>query len=308
MGSMTALILRRLLLSVPVLFIVVTLTFLLVRSAPGSPFTSEKKIPAEIMAELEKKYHLTGSMAEQYGDYLKDVARGDLGLSTQYRNRTVNEIIAQTLPVSVTLGTLAYALALGCGITLGAWAAVRHNEWGDRGLMLVAMLGISLPTFVSAPLLVLWLAMDWQILPAYGWGSLSQILLPAFCLSLPFTASIARLTRGSLLEVLKLDFVRTARAKGLPENAVLFRHALKVAILPIIGYSGPAAAGILTGSIVIETLFGIPGIGPFFINSALNHDPFMTSGVVLVFSAFLVGLNLVSDVLYFVVDRRVKLE
>ena len=174
--------------------------------------------------------------------------------------------------------------------------------------MFFALLGISIPTFVSAPLLVLWSWRSISILPAYGWGSVDQIILPAICLSLPFTASIARLTRGSLLEVLKLDFVRTARAKGLSEDAVLFRHALKVAILPIIGFSGPAAAGILTGSIVIETLFGIPGIGPFFINSALNHDPFMTSGVVLVFSVFLIGLNLVSDILYFVVDRRVKLE
>ncbi|MEI9999410.1 MAG: ABC transporter permease [Verrucomicrobiota bacterium] len=191
---------------------------------------------------------------------------------------------------------------------MGAWAAVRHNGWGDRSLMLVALLGISVPNFVSAPLLVMWLALDWNLLPSYGWGAPDQIILPAFCLSLPFTASIARLTRGSLLEVLKLDFVRTARAKGLSENAVLFRHALKVAILPIIGYSGPAAAGILTGSLVIETLFGIPGIGQFFVNSALNHDPFMTSGVVLVFSLFLILFNLVSDILYFVVDRRVKLE
>jgi ABC-type dipeptide/oligopeptide/nickel transport system permease component len=153
-------------------------------------------------------------------------------------------------------------------------------------------------------LFALWL----KLLPAYGWGSLDQILLPAVCLSIPFAATIARLTRGSLLEVLKLDFVRTARAKGLPEKVVLFRHALKVAILPIIGYSGPAAAGILTGSIVIETLFGIPGIGQFFVNSALNRDPFMTSGVVVVFSTFLILFNLAADILYFVVDRRVKIE
>ena len=205
---------------------------------------------------------------------------------------------------------MAYFLALLFGIPCGAWAAVRHKPvQAIARIMLVALLGISIPTFVSAPLLVLWLALSsWNILPAYGWGSPDQIILPAICLSLPFAATIARLTRGSLLDVLKLDFVRTARAKGLPENDVLFRHALKVAILPIIGYSGPAAAGILTGSIVIETLFGIPGIGPFFVNSALNFDPFMTSGVVLVFSAFLIFFNLVADILYFVVDRRVKLE
>jgi ABC-type dipeptide/oligopeptide/nickel transport system permease component len=305
---MIALIFRRLVQAIPVLFIVVTLTFLLVRSAPGNPFSTEKKIPQEIMDELETQYDLHGTIWHQYEQYMWKVAHGDLSLSTQYRNRSVNEIIAQTLPVSMTLGSLAYFLALFFGIVFGAWAAVRHNEWGDRSLMLLALLGISIPSFVSAPLLIMLLALYLNILPSYGWGSLDQILLPAFCLSLPFTASIARLTRGSLLEVLKLDFVRTARAKGLSEDAVLFRHALKVAILPIIGYSGPAAAGILTGSIVIEKLFGIPGIGPFFVNSALDHDPFMTSGVVLVFSVFLILFNLVADILYFIVDRRVKLE
>jgi ABC-type dipeptide/oligopeptide/nickel transport system permease component len=209
----------------------------------------------------------------------------------------------------MTLGSMAYFLALLFGITCGAWAAIRHNQAGDRALMLIALLGISIPTFVLAPMLVMFFALyPLHVLPAYGWGSLDQIILPAFCLSIPFAATIARLTRGSLLEVLKLDFVRTARAKGLSEDAVLFRHALKVAILPVIGYSGPAAAGILTGSIVIETLFGIPGIGPFFVNSALNFDPFMTSGVVLVFSSFLILFNLFADILYFIVDRRVKLE
>jgi oligopeptide transport system permease protein len=305
---MTALILRRLLLSIPVLFIVVTLTFFLVRSAPGNPFTTEKKIPKEIMEQLQAQYDLKGSIGHQYAQYMWKVAHGDLSISTQYRNRTVNEIIAQTLPVSMTLGSMAYFLALLFGITFGAWAAIRHNEWGDRTLMLVALLGISIPTFVAAPVLVMIFAIYLPLLPVAGWGSPDQIILPAICLSIPFAATIARLTRGSLLEVLKLDFVRTARAKGLSDDAVLFRHALKVAILPIIGFSGPAAAGILTGSIVIETLFGIPGIGPFFVNSALNFDPFMTSGVVLVFSLFLVLFNLLADILYFIVDRRVKLE
>lgn len=305
---MIAIIFRRLLLAVPVLFIVVSLTFILVRLAPGNPFSNEKKMPPEIKAELDKQYDLNGSLLEQYGQYMGKVVRGDLSISTQYRNRSIREIIAQTLPVSMTLGSLAYALALFFGITIGGWAAVRHNQWGDRALMLWALLGISIPSFVLAPLMVMLFAIWLHLLPVGGWGSLDQIILPAVCLSIPFAATIARLTRGSLLEVLKLDFVRTARAKGLPEKTVLFRHALKVAILPIIGYSGPAAAGILTGSIVVETLFGIPGIGPFFINSALNRDPFMTSGVVLVFSSFLILFNLLADILYFVVDRRVKLE
>ena len=305
---MIALILRRLLQAIPVLFIVVTLTFFLVRSAPGNPFTTEKKIPKEIMEQLEVQYDLHGSIGHQYAQYLWKVVHGDLSISTQYRNRTVNEIIAQALPVSMTLGAVAYGLALLFGITCGGWAAIRHNEWGDRSLMLIALLGISIPTFVSAPVLVMVFAIWLHLLPVAGWGAPDQIILPALCLSIPFAATIARLTRGSLLEVLKLDFVRTARAKGLSNDAVLFRHALKVAILPVIGYSGPAAAGILTGSIVIETLFGIPGIGPFFVNSALNFDPFMTSGVVLVFSLFLVAFNLLADILYFVVDRRVKMQ
>jgi oligopeptide transport system permease protein len=305
---MIAFIIRRLLVAIPVLFIVVSLTFLLCRISPGNPFSSGKNIRPEIMDELEKQYSLHGTLGQQYGEYLWKIAYGNLSISTQYLDRSVNEIIAQSLPVSMTLGALAFCLALLFGTVLGAWAAVRHNEWGDRSLMLLALLGISIPSFVSAPLLIMFFALWLHLLPSYGWGSPDQILLPAFCLSLPFTASIARLTRGSLLEVLKLDFVRTARAKGLPENAVLFRHALKVAILPIIGYSGPAAAGILTGSLVIESVFGIPGIGQFFVNSALNDDPFMTSGVVLVFSLFLILFNLLADILYFIVDRRVKLE
>jgi ABC-type dipeptide/oligopeptide/nickel transport system permease component len=305
---MSAIIFRRLLAAIPVLFIIVSLTFMLMHNAPGSPFSTERHIPAPIMAELEKKYHLHGSFWRQYGDYLGDLAHGDLGLSTQYRNRTVNEIIAQSLPVSMVLGTLAYSFALFAGITLGGLAAVRHHRAGDRWIVLLALLGISIPNFVLALLLIHLFAIDLHLLPVAGWGSLDQLMLPAFCLSVPFVASITRITRGSLLEVLRLDFVRTARAKGLSESAVLFRHALKVAVLPVIGYSGPAIAGVLTGSIIVETIFGIPGIGPFLVNSVLNRDPFMTCGVVLIFGLFLILCNLIADILYFVVDRRVNLQ
>ena len=285
----------------------ISLTFVLMRCAPGSPFSGEKKMPEQIKAQWEKKYKLNGTISEQYGDYLSDLAHGDLGLSTQYFGRTVNQIIAQTLPVSMVLGSLAYTMALLIGVSLGAMAAIRHGQWSDRALTLLALLGISIPNFVVAPLLVIIFAIDLHLLPVAGWGSLDQIVLPALCLSIPFIAGIARLTRGSLLEILQLDFVRTARAKGLSEESVLFQHALKVAILPIVGYSGPAVAGILTGSVVVETFFGIPGIGPFFVNSVLNRDPFMTCGVVLIFSLFLILFNLVTDILYFVLDRRVKL-
>jgi ABC-type dipeptide/oligopeptide/nickel transport system permease component len=305
---MGAIIIRRLLAAIPVLFIVVSLTFVLMHNAPGSPFSTERHIPAPILAELEKKYHLHGSFWTQYGDYLRDLLHGDLGLSTQYRNRTVNEIIAQSLPVSMVLGALAYAMALTAGITLGGLAAVRHHRAGDRVIVLLALLGISVPNFILALLVIRVFAIDLHLLPVAGWGSLDQLVLPAFCLAVPFVASITRLTRGSLLEVLRLDYIRTARAKGLPESTVLFRHALKVAVLPVIGYSGPAIAGVLTGSIIVETIFGIPGIGPFFVNSVLNRDPFMTCGVVLVFGLFLILCNLVADILYFVVDRRVTLQ
>jgi ABC-type dipeptide/oligopeptide/nickel transport system permease component len=305
---MSAIIIRRLIAAVPVLFLILSLTFFLMHNAPGSPFSTERHIPAPIMAELEKKYHLHGTFGQQYREYLWDLVHGDLGLSTQYRNRTVNEIIAQALPVSMVLGTLAYSFALVAGITLGGLAAVRHGRGGDRLIVLAALLGISIPSFVVALLLVQVFAIDLHLLPVAGWGSLDQLVLPAFCLSLPFVASIARLTRGGMLEVLRLDFIRTARAKGLAESTVLFRHALKVAVLPVIGYSGPAIAGVLTGSIIVETIFGIPGIGPFFVNSVLNRDPFMTCGVVAVFGLFLILCNLVADILYFVVDRRVNLQ
>ena len=305
---MAAIIIRRLLQAIPVLFIIVSLTFVLMHNAPGSPFTTERHIPAPILAELEKKYHLHGTFWQQYGAYLGDLLHGDLGLSTQYRNRTVNEIIAQALPVSMVLGTLAYGFALLAGTTLGGLAAVRQGRVRDRLVVLAALLGISIPNFVLALLFIRVIAIDLNLLPVAGWGSLDQIVLPALCLSVPFIASITRLTRGGLLEVLRLDFIRTARAKGLSETAVLFRHALKVAILPVIGYSGPAVAGVLTGSIIVETIFGIPGIGPFFVNSVLNRDPFMTCGVVLVFGLFLILCNLAADILCFVVDRRVDLQ
>jgi len=305
---MTTLILRRLILAIPTLFIVVSLTFLLMRWAPGNPFSNERKIPPEILAELEKQYDLNGTVTSQYLRYMGKLVHGDLSISTQYRNRTVNDILAQALPVSVLLGGLAYLLALMIGIPLGAYAAVRQDQKADRLAMLAALLGLSVPSFVLAPLLVMLFGVKLHWLPVAGWGSPDQIILPVFCLAIPFAAAIARLTRGSLLDVLNLDFIRTARAKGLPEEEVLYRHALKIAILPLISYSGPALAGILTGSLVIETLFDIPGIGRFFINSVLNRDPMMSAGVILVFSAFLLFMNLVSDVLISLLDRRVKIE
>jgi oligopeptide transport system permease protein len=300
-------ILRRVLVALPVLFIVATLSFLLMRLAPGSPFTKERAIPAAILRQLEAHYNLNGSLPQQYGGYLRDLAHGNLGLSTQYRNRTVNEIIGQTLPVSLTVGAAAFAVALGVGIWVGTYAAVRHNRWGDRAAMTGALLGISLPVFVIAPLAVLLFGIGLRWVPVAGWGSPRQLILPALCLGLPFAAAVARLMRASLLEVLGQDFIRTARAKGQTERKIVYRHALRVALLPVVSYAGPLAANLLTGSIVIETIFALPGIGPFFVNSVLNKDVFMVGGVVLLYSTLLIAFNIVVDVLYAVLDRRVRI-
>lgn len=305
---MFAFIIRRLLLAIPVLFVVLSLTFLMMRLAPGNPFFKDRAIPPRILHKLEAKYKLDGTLWQQYSRYMGHVVRGDLLDSTRYFGRSVNEILGQTLPVSATLGSLAFVIALSSGVVLGTYAAIHHNQAQDRLAMLIALLGISLPSFILASLFILFFCIYLPIFPVAGWGGTDQIILPALCLSLPFSAAIARLMRTSMLEVLRLDFVRTARAKGLPERTVIYRHALKVAILPVVSYCGPLAAAILTGSIVIEQIFKIPGLGPFFVNSVLNRDLFMVGGTVLVYSITLILFNLIVDVLYFVLDRRIKLQ
>ncbi|MDZ4743142.1 MAG: ABC transporter permease subunit [Verrucomicrobiota bacterium] len=300
-------ILKRLLMLIPILFVVVTLTFFLMRIAPGGPFSAERKLPESVEKKLLEKYKLDGTLWQQYSSYLKDVAQGDLRLSTKYMNRSVNEIIAQTLPVSATLGSIAFVLAICFGTFIGSLAALKQNSWQDNGLMLVAMLAISIPTYVTAPLLILFLAVNAHIFPVAGWGTIQQLILPAFCLSLPFAAYVARLMRTSMLETLNQDFVRTARSKGLSEWKVLFKHALKVAILPVVSFAGPLAANILTGSLVVEEIFKIPGMGPFFVFGVINRDLFLVGGVVIVYCILLVVLNLVVDILYTFLDRRIKI-
>ncbi|MEM1059461.1 MAG: ABC transporter permease [Verrucomicrobiota bacterium] len=304
---MLAFVLRRLLIALPVLLAVLIATFLLTRLMPGNPFSQEREITPAILQAIEERYNLDGNLFEQTTSYLGGVLHGDLGLSTQYRKRTVNEILAQTVPVSMTLGGIALALALFFGVTLGVMAAVWHNRPADRLAMLAALVGISVPNFVVGPLLVLAFAILIPLLPTSGWGSPAQVVLPAICLSIPYIAYIARLTRASMLETLGQDFVRTARAKGLAERRVVFKHALKVGILPVVTYCGPLAAAVLTGGIVVETIFAIPGMGPFFVNSILNKDPFMIGGMVLVYSTLLILFNLLVDIAYFLLDRRVKL-
>jgi len=298
---------HRSLLGLLTLFVVVSLTFFMVRVMPGGPFDRERKLPPDIEKNLLKKYKLEGPLWQQYRDYVWDVARGDLRLSTKYRNRSVNEIMAQTLPVSLGLGAAAFLIALGIGITLGSIAAVRHRTWMDQTSMVLAVLSISIPNFVIAPLVVLLFALHWRVFPSAGWGLPEHVVLPALCLALPYAAYIARLTRNSMLDVLTQDYIRTARAKGLDEARVIFKHALKVAILPVVSFSGPLAAFLLTGSLVIEEIFKVPGVGAFFVNSVLNRDYFLMGGVVILYSGLLILFNMIVDILYTFLDRRIKL-
>lgn len=305
---MTGLIIRRLLASVVVLWCVITITFLLIRAAPGGPFDRERKIPEHIERALLAKYELDGPLHQQYIGYISDLLRGDLRLSTKYRNRSVNEILAQALPVSFTLGAVAFIVATCTGVWLGTLAAVRKDSAVDTAAMFAALFAISVPTFVTGPLLILIFGLWLGWFPVGGWGSLQQMVLPALVLAAPYTAYIARLMRTSMLEVLGQDFIRTARAKGLNETSVIYRHALKTAILPVITFLGPLAAHLLTGSIVVEAVFNIPGAGGFFVNSILNRDGFLLGGVVIVYCALLVAMNLAVDIAYGVLDRRVRVD
>jgi oligopeptide transport system permease protein len=298
--------LRRLASLPVVLFCVVTITFFLIRLSPGGPFDSERKLPPAIEKQLLAKYRLDGPILQQYGGYLKDLIHGDLRLSTKYRNRSVNEILAQTLPVTLTLGLTALLIAVTTGIWLGAFAASRPDTLAEGGALALTLLAISLPSFVMGPLLILVFAIKLSWLPVGGWGSPLQLILPAVTLAIPYAAVIARLLHDSLKETLAEDFVRTARSKGLSERAVVYRHALRVAILPVISYLGPLAANLLTGSIVVETIFHIPGAGGFFVNSILNRDGFLLGGVVIVYCVMLVLFNLLVDVAYRLLDQRIK--
>ena len=298
--------LRRLASMPLVLLCVISITFFLIRLSPGGPFDSERKIPAAIEQQLLTKYKLDGPILSQYTGYMKDLLHGDLRLSTKYRNRSVNEILAQTLPVTLTLGASAFLIALIAGLWLGSFAAARPGTMGEGLALALTLIAISLPSIVLGPLLILIFAIKLAWLPVGGWGTPQQLLLPAITLAIPFAAVIARLLHDSLRETLAEDFVRTARAKGVSENAVIYRHALRVAILPVISYLGPLAANLLTGSIVVETIFHIPGAGGFFVNSILNRDGFLLGGVVIVYCVMLMSFNLLVDLSYRLLDRRIQ--
>ncbi len=300
--------LRRLLGAVPTLLVIITLAFFLIRLAPGGPFDSERAVPAEIAANLERAYHLDKPLPIQYGYYLLNVVQGDFGPSFKYKDHTVSELIAQGFPVSLQVGMLAMLLALLVGIPAGVLAALQQNRWLDHLVMGIAMTGIAVPGFVMAPLLALVFGVFLHWLPVAGWhdGAWSALVLPVVALALPQIAYAARLMRASMLETLRSPHIRTAFAKGLPLRLVLWRHALKGALLPLVSWLGPATAAIVTGSVVIEQIFGIPGIGRHFVQGALNRDYTLVMGVVVFYGALIIAMNLLVDVVYGLLDPRVR--
>src|SRR4051812_4577828 len=298
----------RFLQSVLALFLVITATFFMIRFVPGGPFTAEKAVTKEILQNLEAHYGLNKPLHEQYLDYLGKLLHGDLGPSFKYPNRTVNEIIADKLPVSLELGFISLAIALGLGLTLGVLAAVKRNTWIDYLCSSVAMIGICVPTFVLGPLLVLGFAIHLGWFNASGWYTPIDRVLPCLTLGCVYAAYIARLTRGGMLEILNQDFIRTARAKGASEARIIFRHSLRGGLLPVVSFLGPAIAGILTGSFVIETIFQIPGLGREFVNSAFSRDYTLILGTVILYATLIVVCNLVVDVVQVWLNPRLKFE
>jgi oligopeptide transport system permease protein len=298
----------RILGAIPTLLIIITLSFLLLHAAPGGPFDAEKNIPPAIKANIERMYHLDEPLYKQYLRYLGSIAHGDFGPSYQYRDTTVNEIIRVGFPIDAVIGGLAIGLALLVGVPIGIVAALRRNTVFDYLPMGLSMIGISLPVFVVAPILILIFAVNLHWLPAGGWVSKSptHVILPAAALAAPYVAYVARLMRGSMVEVLNSPFILMARAKGVPPRLVILRHAIKPALMPLVSFLGPAIAGVITGSIVIETIFGLPGIGRAFVDGALNRDYTLVLGVTILYGALIVAFNLAADLSYSVLDPRVR--
>jgi oligopeptide transport system permease protein len=308
--------LRRLLGAIPTLFVIVTLAFFMMRVAPGGPFDSERRLPPEVERNVKAAYNLDKPLTQQYLIYLGNLAHGDLGPSYKNKDFTVAQLIATGLPVSARLGLSAMALALLLGTALGVSAALKQNRWEDYSVMSVAMLGITIPTFVTAPILTLVFGIYGITLfghefslPVGGWngGALRNMVLPVTVLALPQIAIVARMMRGSMVEVLRANYIRTARAKGLPVSRIVLGHALRAAALPLVSYLGPALAAILTGSLIVEQIFGLPGIGRYFVQGALNRDYTLVMGVVICYAALIVLLNFLADIAYSILDPRVRM-
>lgn len=312
-GQMVLYVFKRLLEAVFVVWVIATMTFLLLRFLPGGPFDAEKALPPDIKANIEARYGLNKPIFEQYTTYLRDTAVGDLGESYKYLGRPVSRMIAETLPVSFQLGFYSLLFSFVIGIPLGVFAASKHNSWLDNGLMIFAISGVALPSFIVGPILILIFSFGIPIaafqglLPPALWESPIYYLLPVITLGLRPAAIIARMTRSSMLDVIQADFVRTARAKGLSEQVVLYKHVLKNSLIPVLTISGPLIAGVLSGSFIVEIVFGIPGMGKHLVQSVTNRDYPLILGLTLVFSAMLIVANLIVDLLYTVVDPRIKL-
>ena len=301
--------LRRALYAVPLMLVISALAFLLVHLAPGGPFDNGRK-PAspEVERNIKAKYHLDEPVWKQYGRYLGDLLHGDFGVSLKYRNHTVNDIIAQGLPVSMTLGGLAFCFAIGVGLPLGFLTAARRGRWPDHVGSFFSVLAVCVPSFIIAPVLVLIFAMKLKWFPVALWDGPWNMILPAVALGAYFAGKVARILREGMLSAAQAEFVTAARAKGLGEGALLFKHAFRIALLPVVSYTGPMLADLLTGSFVVENIFQIPGIGVFFVNSMLNRDYTLTIGLALLYALLVIGLNLLVDFAYTQLDPRIKYE
>lgn len=302
---MIRMILRRLAAAIVVVFCVATFGFFALRAAPGGPFDSERQVSAETRRNIEKRYHLDWPLWKQYGQYLENLASGDLGHSMK-RPITVNELIANNFPKSLQLGLMALAFALLLGLGLGVTAAARQNTVGDHAFMATALAGISIPAFVLGPVLILWFALRLGWFPAARWEGFTSMILPAATLGLIYMGTIARLSRGGMLETLRQDYVRTARAKGLSETKVVWKHAFRLGVMPVVTYLGPAMVHLITGGIVIETIFQVPGLGFYLISSITDRDYTTLAGIMVFYSAFLILMNFLVDLAYGYLDPRIR--
>ena len=297
---------KRILTIIPTLFAIITLTFFLMRIAPGGPFDEERPLAPSVLENIRASYGLDKPLIEQYFTYIGNLLQGDLGPSFVYRDKQVQEVLSEVLPISMALGGTALLLAVIIGVLLGSLAALNQNKRTDVAIVTFATFGITTPSYVVAPILTLIFALTFSLLPATGWGTPAQMVLPVISLALPQIAIVTRLMRGSMLESLKSDHIRTARAYGLPTSQVVGKHAMRSALLPVLSYLGPAAAGLMTGSIVIEQIFNLPGIGRYFVTSALNRDYTMVMGTVIIVATLVLVFNLIVDLLYSVLDPRVR--
>ncbi|MFO1056038.1 MAG: oligopeptide ABC transporter permease OppB [Dongiaceae bacterium] len=298
--------LRRMGGAIPTLFIIILVSFFMIRLAPGGPFDTERRLPVEIEANLKKAYHLDEPVAQQFLRYLGGLAQGDFGPSFHYRDYSVSDLIFAGFPTSLQLGLIAMVLALVLGVGAGVWAALHQNGWADYAVMGLSMTGLAVPNFVVAPVLTLVFGLWLAWLPVGGWDRPSNLVLPVIALCLPQIAAVGRLTRGSMIEVLHSNYVRTARAKGLPERITLTRHAMRAAILPVVSFLGPAIANIVTGSVIIEQIFSIPGIGRYFIQAAINRDYTLVMGVTIFYGFIIILCNLAADLAYGLLDPKVR--